>query len=622
MNVSANEERAYDTELDLKNASFEEPLTEDMEIPGWYYSFGEQGFSIDSELSLDGQQSLKVEDEWSGTSAGLRSERVKITAGEMYRVEAQVNLNKGSLNLYIIFFDKDGNEINKIRGNVSDSSSETNVWLPISTQAEAPENATYAAVEVYSGVASVTTANIDNVQLSFEQQLDIKLGEPENLGEMVTASLTSSAEIGEGINGREELYFATNGDPATFYAVDAETGERLFSEPLPGSDTIWGIVAASDGNVYFSGTNNGILYRYIPEDKRIEELGENPSDEWVWQLVSSDDGVIYGATYPNSKVFSYDIATGTFEDLGTIDPNEQYARGIGVTDDYIYVGIGTHTNLYRIDRKTGLKEQVPIPNQGQSGSIANIEAYGGKLFLRRGGSTVFVLDEETHEHLNTFNYNGEIAAPSPIDPDRLYYKYGTDLFFYDLSANEVVEVEDAPGFPDAGIKRFAWIETEADDGNTRHLLAGVTNFTEYFLYDPLTNEKENIYPDIVPQGIAIHSLEFGVNDKLYMGGYHRAMSIYNPETNEIEHNNSWMQQSEGIGFMNGKVYFGTYGSAQIYRYDPSKPFDFGPTADFNPGLVKDIGDAQDRPFTLTSGDNKLFIGTIPGYGELGGALTI
>lgn len=96
------------------------------------------------------------------------------------------------------------------------------------------------------------------------------------------------------------------------------------------------------------------------------------------------------------------------------------------------------------------------------------------------------------------------------------------------------------------------------------------------------------------------------------------MSVYNPFAKELEVNIPSFAQPEGIGFLNNKVYFGTYVGAIMYSYDPLKPVDLNN----NPNFEYDIGDQQDRPFAITSGDDKLFIGTVPDYGVLGGVLAI
>src|SRR5690606_13339481 len=103
-----------------------------------------------------------------------------------------------------------------------------------------------------------------------------------------------------------------------------------------------------------------------------------------------------------------------------------------------------------------------------------------------------------------------------------------------------------------------------------------------------------------------------------LGGYQRGMSIYNPFTNAMDLNISSFAQPEGIGFLNDQVYYGTYVSAIMYRFDPTKQVKLNE----NPELVYPFNNKQDRPFAIASGDNKLFVGTIPDYGYLGGSFAV
>ena len=66
------------------------------------------------------------------------------------------------------------------------------------------------------------------------------------------------------------------------------------------------------------------------------------------------------------------------------------------------------------------------------------------------------------------------------------------------------------------------------------------------------------------------------------------------------------------------AYYGTYVGAVMYRFDPTKPV----LLNQNPEMVYDIKNEQDRPFAITSGNNKVFVGTVPDYGVLGGTLAI
>ncbi|RDI40011.1 FIMAH domain-containing protein [Falsibacillus pallidus] len=600
----------------IENAGFESTPKENGAILGWTQTYGDTGFSIDRSVVKEGTQSLKMADSLSTKSAGIRSSMARVTGGQVYHFDASIYLQSGSLNMYLLYFDENGKEVAKFSSGYSVKSVAANTWLSGSVSGKAPKNAVSARLELYSGVASVTNAFVDQVSFSWEEQLDLTVSDPVNLGEAVKASLTSSAAISTRSDGHSELYFATNGVPATFYAIDGDTGERLFSQPIPGADTVWAITEGSDGNIYFAGTNDGILYRYLPAEKRIETLGKNPSDTWIWDLAVSKDGKVYGATYPHAKVFEYDIQTGEFKDLGTFKDGQKYARGLGISGDYLYVGIGSTAYVYRLNLKTGEKEEVHIPISGGNNTVANIEGYDGKLFIRVGGSTVYVLDEETLELVNTIKYTGEISPPSPDNGEDMYYILGAKLHRYNLKTNTTEEVSGISS-TDHTTRKFGWVEK---DGHS--VLALVSGFSEYMQYDPMKNEVEYIYPDVEPQGVPIQSLAKAPDGKIYLGGYHRGMSVFDPRESKIIHNLSWMPQPEGIGFFDGKVFFGTYGGAKIYQYDPAKAMDFGNTPDKNPGLIHDIEDFQDRPFTLESSGNDLFIGTIPGYGELGGSLSI
>lgn len=608
----ADHKQTVKSSYHIENAGFENSNL----LIGWKQTFGDKGFVIDQSKSSEGGQSLKVDDRDEKKSAGLSSSKVSVTPGQHYRFAADISIDKGTLVLYLIYFNDEGKEVGRYSETINTSSNPQGEWVKGSVSGKAPDNASSAELMIYSGVVSVTTANVDNVRFSWEEQLNIKVGEPEDMGEAVKASLNSSAAISTSEDGSSEIYFAVNGVPATFYAIDGLTGEKIFSQPIPDADTVWATTIGGDGNVYFAGTNDGILYRYLPKEKRIENLGKNPSDNWVWDLEMSEDGKIYGATYPNAKVFEYDTHTNTFKDLGTFKEGQKYARGLGVSGEYLYVGIGTTAFVTRMNLKTGEKEEVKIPISGQNNSIANIEAYGGKLFIRAGGSTLYVLDEKTLDHVNTIKYKGEISPPSPDNGEDMYYILGSDLYRYNLRENKTEKVEGLPPL-DYTTRKLEWIKKD-----NSYVLGVITGFSEYFQYDPEKNEVTPIYPELVPQGVPIQSLEKGFDGKMYIGGYHRGMSIFDTDKGEITKNLSWMPQPEGMGSLNGKVYFGTYGGAKIYNYDPQQPFDFGETPNHNPGLAYDIGEFQDRPFTFESGDNKLFIGTIPGYGELGGALTV
>ncbi|WJH35288.1 WD40 repeat domain-containing protein [Paenibacillus sp. CC-CFT747] len=403
------------------------------------------------------------------------------------------------------------------------------------------------------------------------------------------------------------------------------TGEVHFSAPLAGLDVVWAVTVGSDGNAYIAGTLNGVLYRYNPKTQKLDNLGVNPSNKWVWDLDASTDGKIYGSTYPGSKAFVYDTGSGSFTDLGTLFPGQDYVRGGGVTDRYFYAGIGPKAHLIRVDRQTGEKTEIPLSITGTDNFVSNVWSYGGKLLIAYGTS-LLVLNESDYSEVNKISwdspsaFDGMISPPSPYDADLVYYrnKNTGKLWTYRLSTNEANPVASSPKLFDPRITGMNWVTVPDGPQAGRQVLVMLSNNVELAIYDPAEGTVTVKNTNVSKSGIPVQSMETGPDGKLYIGGYTAAMSIYDTAEGVFEHQELEPSQIEGMGSLNGKMYFGIYGGAAIYRYDPKQPFQLRT----NPGMIYDIGEEQDRPFAFASGDNKLFIGTIPDYGHLGGALTI
>lgn len=611
-------------ELTVKNGGFEAIPSSQANLPSWVYWSGglKSGMAITDEAAFAGKQSLAV----TNTGAtGLFSELIAITAGSQYKLSAKLYAKEltGKPGIWLRWYNSEGK-------NFSDTPKyfdvpALNEWQTVEIEAAAPAGATGVKVFIYQPSTSKMNGYYDEIKL-FEKGADIldfpfEFGKPINHGPAALAAKSQGVAIGDG-----ELYYATNGSPATFYAADAATGKKIFSAELPGSDVVWAMVIGPDGNVYFAGTYNGILYRYVVKEKRLEQLGKNPSDNWVWQLEASKDGKIYGATYPNAKVFEYDISAGKFTDLGTFYEGQQYARGLGITDESLYVGTGTTAYLMKMDLKTGERTEIKTPITGVSTQISNIWEYGDNIFVAYGTSLV-TIDKNTGEEKNTLDwqsdhaFDGLISPPSPYDENIIYYinKNTQQLWTYDMTTHEQAKVEPTVQMPPTPAKAIRWIKDESG----KDVLAILHHQIEYSIYDPTANSLKVSYPEVNMQGLLMQSMEIGDDQKIYMGGYQGSFGVFDTATDQYILRERDPHQIEGVGFLNGDVYLGTYGGARIYKYDPDLPFTYsGGGKGDNPEMVHDIGDDQSRPFTFASGDNKLFVGTISDYGLLGGALTI
>ncbi|MVP02395.1 S-layer homology domain-containing protein [Paenibacillus lutrae] len=614
------------TPLLVQNPGFEE--SDDLPMPGWNVTPAMPVDNLEVKVAKDrkfsGNNSVKIVDNNAKSALEVSSSLIPVEGGQAYRLSAQIYVESKSVRAYLRF-KKDGKELSS----VNFLANTLNSWKELNLEGTAPDQADTAEIAFYMGGSGVgTSAYVDDIKLQKKKTLSplpLPYDAPVMIGDAVQFALSQAAAYGTGPDGLSEQYVTTHGTPVGFHVVDTATGKLKFSQSIKSSaDTIWGVAQGSDGNMYFS--TGGVLYRYLVQEKRIEELGDNPSNKQVFDLKASKDGKIYGSTYSAtnmSRVFEYDIQSSKFRDLGVMKEGQQYARGIGVTDDALYVGIGTSAHLMRYDRRTEQITEITIPGvTGTTKTISEVDINNGKLFAY-SGEDLYVIDEQTGNFIRTITFQSKLSPPSPHNPDLVYYKLKGDLYSYNIARDEITKIEGIPALPDdTAVKSHAWVTPASGKFAGKQVLAGMAAFGESFLYDPVAGEYEVHAADLPTSATSVNALEES-GGYLFMGGYQRGMSIYDTKTGKFVYENKQFHQPEGIGFLNDRVYFGTYSGARMYRLDMTKPLDYKELeSSGNPGLALDIEDYQDRPFAMTSGDNKLFIGTFPGYGQTGGAITI
>ncbi|RKN86221.1 S-layer homology domain-containing protein [Paenibacillus ginsengarvi] len=610
----------------IVNPGFEAAL-DNSNIPGWSIAAGTSGeIGLDSNIVRSGLKSLHFKD--TSTTAGLRviSSGVSVTPGASVMLKSNVYVINQTHNIVpeIRFYNTAGDPISVKQELFGSVTLGTNKWTEMRISSTVPAGTAYAKAALYSGDPSLTEAYFDDISLDVippEEPLNREYEAPVNLGPMVNVNLGQSGAIQTNAKGENEVYFVTNGLPGTFYALDAETGALKFKQDIPKTEATWAMTVGSDKNVYFAATGDGNLYRYVPAEKKVEALGYNTADNWVWDI-EEIDGKIYGGTYnpdTHGKLFEYDIATKQFRNYGTVKSGQQYVRGIAVDEQYIYAGLGTTVQLFKVDRVTGEKTEIVIPGHtGVTNTIADVFKVKNKLFVSVSTVNMVVWDLETNTIDASFTYSNMISEPNPGNTDEIYYKDVSKLYKYNISTKKSTEIPLTVPLPDTTrVKDMTWIQLKSGEKAGKTVLAMVTQYGEYMLYDPTDHWLSFVELAIEPQPVRIQGIERGFDGRLYFGGYQRGMSIYNPFTNKIDVNVSSFAQPEGIGFMNNKVYYGTYVSAIMYSYDPAEPV----LLNKNPKYEYKVSH-QDRPFAITSGDNKLFVGTVPDYGFLGGALAI
>lgn len=632
---------------DLINGGFEEYTGTNIEVWSLYKNTLPPGTSY-APYTADkpaggGTASLKLVDNSTASNGeiGLLSNVVKVSTGSIYEVTAKVKRISGTQTVYLKFY-SDLEGTTEIGGIFSYGISYAPNWTSFTFQGTAPTGAKSARVLLLSHAAGTSEVLYDDVSL-FIKGLDVKHthGSPINLGD---AALSLTIQGGAISRANNEVYFVLNGDPGRFYAVNASTGAVNFSQEVPGTTQTWAVVVEPNSNkVYFSSTNDGKLWRYDPNSmpKKIDWVGTNPAPNstFTWDLDADANGKLIGSTYsePNDGriyEFNTNASTNPFSDFNNKDimfSGQDYVRGAAVTNSYVYAGIGATKHLMRMDRATEVTQEIPLPSnsqnepiQGQPGFVHNIWVYNGKLFVLHGTSLIIMNENPPGTNYTTAlqigPINSKISPPSPYNSNLIYYhnKIDNKIWSYNTATNATAVVS-SDRLPNTEMRAAEWINV----GGT-YKLAMLFSDTDYRLFDPSVSPGPITTLDLnISEGpITIQSLALGPDNKLYLGGFIDSLSVFDIISQAYQLQKYIPEspnQIEETGFLNGKTYFGAYSGARIYRYDPSQPYSYGETATNNPGLIKSI-QGQDRPYAFASGDNKLFIGTIPKYGAVGGAL--
>src|SRR5690606_24286852 len=140
---------AEEPSFTLYNAGFEEPLV-DGKIPGWTQTYGTGGFTVTDEMAYEGEHSLKLVDPDDAQSYGVVSDKISMTAGDLYTVSAKVYTEQTAPSLYLYFYDASGRQIQQNSKIYRLDQLATHEWVTISLEGSAPPEATHLNVLLYT----------------------------------------------------------------------------------------------------------------------------------------------------------------------------------------------------------------------------------------------------------------------------------------------------------------------------------------------------------------------------------------------------------------------------------------------------------------------------------------
>jgi len=376
------------------------------------------------------------------------------------------------------------------------------------------------------------------------------------------------------------------------------------------------ITVASDGWLYIAGSDGGYFARHLPGSQSVEVLGRPISSEtYLFDVVPGNDGEVLGATYPGCRVFRYHPADGfSVVGEGPIAEGENYARNIAYhrSTQKLYVGVGSHTHLIEYDmRRKAKRELLPEQYLNKPGFVTHVRVLednrnGDKLFVNVEGKTLIY--DLTHGRLEAETEFFDIeSAILSLKGDCLFYTKKAGLFSRDLSDPNIKPKKIAPV---ANALAMFWSK---DKG-----LYVLSKNQTLVRYDPESGQVTSTVLDVPLQAINIRLTQAGPDGRIWCTGYPMGPnSAYDPVSKRTEIYEG-LTQAESMTVQDNNIYFGIYPHGRIYRLDTTKPWNL---AAGNPSRIADIP-GQDRPFGGVSLPeyHKMYFGTVPAYGKLGGAL--
>lgn len=460
-------------------------------------------------------------------------------------------------------------------------------------------------------------------------------GKLEDLGAAIHNSTSHAASFTSSGDGGNIMYLTldgAHGEDARLGVINLEEERLVKIVRLPEAMGGFTMTTAGDGSVYVASHNRGTIYRYLPDRGRLETLGKpTPETTFGYYLIPVGEDTVYGGTYPGAVFYEYNPVTG-FRVFGPqpFVPGEHYVRSLahwpeaGIT----YVGIGSHPRLKRFIHATGdQSELLPEEYQQADEFVYDLNIEGGKLFVRLNPSNRLLVydltlgeDGVVRERLECEVQGVGSLGVSPLHEGSVYYSSGGNLHRYELAAKEAV-----PLHVDTTIAPFklGLVELQDQEAYPGKTLIGVgcrMGRTRLFKYNLKTGKLR--IADLEIEGVPtnVQCVVAGSDGRIYTGAFLvGGTSVFDPESGRYTEYKG-VGQTEAIAEVDGRMYFSVYPHAKLFEYDPGMPWTLDKGGE-NPRMLFDLSSVeQDRPYGLAVIGDVLYIGTICGYGKLGGSI--
>ena len=371
--------------------------------------------------------------------------------------------------------------------------------------------------------------------------------------------------------GRDRIFLGYNTGANFLVAqVDPETGTCKQFNGAPGCAGPWGMIAVPDGRLIVTSVG-GQVSVLDPAKKTFPIVAR--ADTWFWHITLGSDGLYYLASSPRARLFRFDLATSKLEDLGSMSKTQVYLRTVlGGPDGYVYGAMGStrpqviayHIATGKITELLPKSEEkyLPFPGlgRGADGGLYAVSQSGNPYRLE-GGKARRVDKKDWQGLARVRLSDGRLVRY--VDPDAIRVGEGR-------KARLIPVTYKAPG---TGIFHLAQGPGDAVYGST-----------------------------IMPLYLFRHTPRTGKTECLGRGGSDNG-------------------EAYSFGHVDGKLYYATYHSGLLMRYDPAGKWQPTPAWNRNPRLLGSLGEGHCRPRAMfVDSKKRVWVGSFPEYGKYNGGL--
>jgi hypothetical protein len=404
----------------------------------------------------------------------------------------------------------------------------------------------------------------------------------QDLGIPVKEAMAWGAHVGPGRAGNYDTIYFSFGQynaPLFLLSVNPDTGEtRQFNGPSSSEMGSWGFTVDRENRIYLGSYYHAHLLRFDPKTEEWEDLGQpgGEKESVICRITTAPDGKIWGGTFPSAKLFYYDPKTGVSKNFGRMDPDQFYCYPTAGADGLIYCAIQFEKmNIVVFDPDKEMKTSLIPLEDRKPGRVNLVKGEDGKIYTKLSTS---------------------------------------DQWFHVEGGKRLVEVSrsDVP-FPEIGLP----------DGRQFHLVENKVLKIE----NPSTKEEKEIPLQYEASGSYVFVVGAGPDGRIYGSSMlPLRLFVYDPQDHSLT-NLGKASHSTGeiysMGSYEGKLYLCSYPEARLSIYDPKRPLQFGDGEESNPRDLGPMGGDQYRPRAMLAGPHgKVYIGSYPDYGLIGGALSV